>query len=240
MLQSCFQFYILIFHLPVSDKIVAMLRRILKFIWRTILFAGALGLLGLFLPRLFTTLHAWNKIYVTGDAPTERVAIIFGAGLRRDGSPTAVLRDRVETGASLYFNGKVEKLLMSGDNQPEYYNEPEAMRQYAVSLGVPVEAIVLDFAGRRTYDTCFRAKAVFGINNALLVTQRFHLPRALFLCNVLGVKAYGVEANNLNYRRSSLFFWNVREQFATITAFMDVFVEKPIPVLGQAQPIFLD
>lgn len=224
----------------ISCKIAAMLKRILKFVWRTVLFAGTLGLLGLLLPRLVTTLHAINKIYADGDAPSERVAIIFGAGLRRDGSPTAVLRDRVETGASLYFSGTVEKLLMSGDNTTENYNEPAAMRNYALSLGVPEEAVVLDYAGRRTYDTCYRAKAVFGVDSALLVTQRFHLPRALFLCNMLGVKAYGVEANNLNYRRSSLFFWNVREQFATFTAFVDVFVEKPVPVLGQAEPIFLD
>lgn len=217
-----------------------MFRKILKFIWRTVLFTVSLGALGLILPRLITTLHAMNKILPVGDAPAERVAIVFGAGLRRDGSPTAVLRDRVETGASLYFSGKVEKLLMSGDNSELYYNEPGAMRAYALSLGVPDEAIVLDYAGRRTYDTCYRAKAIFGVESALLVTQRFHLPRALFLCNVLGVKAYGVEADNLNYRRSSLFFWNLREQFATLTAFMDVFVERPVPVLGQAQPIFLD
>lgn len=217
-----------------------MLKKIIKYIWRTLLLAGALGLLGLLLPRLITALHAWNKIYQANEAPTERVAIIFGAGLRRDGTPTAVLRDRVETGASLYFNGRVEKLLMSGDNQLIEYNEPQAMRQYAISLGVPDEAIVLDYAGSRTYDTCYRAHAIFGVDGALLVTQKFHLPRALFLCNILGVKAYGVEANNLNYRGSSLLFWNIREQFATFTAFMDVFVQRPIPTLGQAEPIFLD
>ena len=217
-----------------------MIKRIFKIIWRTFLFTTTVGLLGLLLPRLITTLHAWNKIHPVVDAPAERVAIIFGAGLRRDGSPTAVLRDRVETGANLYFSGKAEKLLMSGDNQSVYYNEPQAMRQYAISLGVPDEAIVMDSAGSRTYDTCYRAKAIFGVESALLVTQRFHLPRALFLCNALGVKAAGVEANNLNYRSSSLFFWNVREQFATFTAFMDVYFEKPTPVLGQAQPIFLD
>ena len=179
-------------------------------------------------------------MHSTEDSPSERVAIIFGAGLRRDGTPTAILRDRVETGASLYFAGKVEKLLMSGDNQVVEYNEPESMRQYALSLGVPDEAIVLDYAGRRTYDTCYRAKAIFGVDSALLVTQRFHLPRALFLCNALGVKAVGVEANNNSYLKRSLFIWNVREQFATFTAFMDVFVRKPIPILGQAEPIFLN
>jgi len=217
-----------------------MIRRILKFIWRTLLFIILIGVFGLFLPRLITALYAWNKLFLVKDSPSERVAIIFGAGLLRDGSPTAVLRDRVETGAELYFTGKVEKLLLSGDNQVVEYNEPEAMRQYAISLGVPEQVIVLDYAGRRTYDTCYRAKVIFGISKALLVTQKFHLPRALFLCNALGVQASGVEANNRNYRRSSLIFWNIREQFATFSAFVDVFIEKPALILGQPEPIFLD
>ena len=197
-------------------------------------------MLGLLLPRLITSLYALNKIHLAEDAPSERVAIIFGAGLRRDGRPTAVLRDRVETGAQLYFNGKVEKLLMSGDNQVVEYNEPEAMRQYALELGVPDQDIVLDFAGRRTYDTCYRAKSIFGLESAILVTQKFHLPRALFLCNALGVKATGVEANNNYYLKRSRFFWNVREQFATFTAFMDIYVDKPTLILGQPEPIFAD
>ena len=197
-------------------------------------------MLGFFLPRLITTLYAWNRIYQADQAPAERVAIVFGAGLRRDGFPTAILRDRVETGARLYLEGKVEKLLLSGDNSVEYYNEPEAMRQYAVSLGVPDAAIVLDYAGRRTYDTCFRAKAIFGVESALLVTQKFHLPRALFLCNTLGITASGVEANNLNYRNISLLIWNVREQLATVAAFLDVYVDKPSLVLGLPEPIFLN
>jgi SanA protein len=217
-----------------------MLKRIFRWIWRILLLAGGIALLGLLLPRLFTSLYAWNKIHSVDDAPSERIAIIFGAGLRRDGRPTAVLRDRVETGVRLYFDGKAEKLLMSGDNRAVEYNEPEAMRQYALSLGVPEKDIVLDYAGTRTYDTCYRAKSIFGLESVLLVTQKFHLPRALFLCNVLGIEAQGVEANNLNYSRRSLVFWNIREQFATFTAFMDIYVEEPIPILGQPEPIFAD
>ena len=148
--------------------------------------------------------------------------------------------DRVETSANLYFGGKVKKILMSGDNSLENYNEPEAMRQYALSLGVPDEAIVLDYAGRRTYDTCYRAKAIFGAESAILVTQKFHLPRALFLCNALGLKAAGVEANHLRYRNRSLLLWNIREQLATVGAFWDVYVENPVPVLGDPEPLFVD
>lgn len=217
-----------------------MLKKILKILWKAILILCTAGLLGVLLPRLITMLYSWNRTYQVDQAPVERVAIVFGAGLRRDGTPTAILRDRVETAVRLYRDGKVEKLLMSGDNSVEYYNEPEAMRQYAVSLGVPDQAIVLDYAGQRTYDTCFRAKAIFGVKSALLVTQKFHLPRALFLCNMLGITASGVEANNLNYRNMSLLIWNVREQLATAAAFLDLYVDKPSPILGLPEPIFMD
>ena len=216
------------------------LKRFFQFLWRFVLTLGMLGLLGVILPRLITTIYSMNRIYQKDDAPSERLAIVFGAGLRRDGTPTPILRDRVETAASLYFSGRVEKLLMSGDNSFLNYNEPESMRQYAISLGVPENAIAMDYAGRRTYDTCYRAKAVFGMESALLVTQKFHLPRALFLCNALGLKAYGVEANNRNYRDGALFIWNFREQLATVGAFLDVYVSSPLPVLGEPEPLFVD
>ena len=201
---------------------------------------GAIGILGLILPRIITTIFSLNRIYQKENAPATQLAIVFGAGLRRDGSPTAILRDRVETAADLYFSGKVEKILMSGDNRFEYYNEPESMRQYALSLGVPDAAIALDYAGRRTYDTCYRAKAIFGASEALLVTQKFHLPRALFLCNALGLNSYGIEANNIRYRKISLLIWNFREQIATLGAFIDVYLSNPVPVLGNPEPLFGD
>jgi len=217
-----------------------MVKRMFIFLWHTIKVIGLLGLAGVILPRVITTIYSINKIYQKEDAPHERVAIVFGAGLRRDGTPTPILRDRVETAAELYFNGRVEKILMSGDNRFVNYNEPESMRRYALSLGVPDDAIVLDYAGRRTYDTCYRAKAIFGVNSTLLVTQKFHLPRALFLCNALGIKASGVEAKNRQYWGGSLFIWNFREQLATVGAFLDVYVNTPLPVLGKPEPIFVD
>ena len=92
------------------------------------------------------------------------------------------------------------------------------MRQHARSLGVPDEAIVLDYAGRRTYDTCYRAKAIFGVESAILVTQKFHMPRVLFTCNALGLKAVGVEADNYYYLKRSRLYWNIRED-ATVGEF---------------------
>ena len=186
-----------------------MWKTFLKWTWRFIRTLVLLGLLIFFLPRIITSIYAMFKSYSVENVPADRVAIVFGAGLRRDGTPTAVLRDRVETAARLYVDGKVEKLLMSGDNRVLDYNEPEAMRQHALSLGIPDEAIVLDYAGRRTYDTCFRAKAIFGLKSAILVTQKFHMSRALFTCNALGLNAVGVEAANYYYLKRSLLYWNI-------------------------------
>jgi SanA protein len=177
-------------------------------------------------------------VYTAADVPPHRVAIVFGAGLWRNGNPTPVLIDRVTTAANLYFAGKVEKLLFSGDNRFVDYNEPEAMRQLALSLGVPSDAIVRDYAGRRTYDTCYRAKAIFGVDKAILVTQAFHMPRAIYLCNHLGVDSVGVESDLRIYRKSSVLYWDMRELLATTAALWDVNIGHPIPVLGKQEPIF--
>ena len=197
-----------------------------------------LGLLVLFVPRLVTGLYARPRTYAPAEVPTRRVAIVFGAGLWRDGSPTPILIDRVTAAANLYFTGKVEKLLMSGDNRFVNYNEPEAMQKLALSLGVPNESIVLDYAGRRTYDTCYRARAIFGVTEAILVTQKFHLPRALYLCNHLGVDSIGVEADLRTYPKVSMLYWNLRELLATDAALWDVHISHPVPVLGKQEPIF--
>ena len=197
-----------------------------------------LGFLSLTIPRLVTGLFAKPRVYSGEEVPLKKVAIVFGAGLRRDGSPTPILRDRVITAVDLYLNGKIEKLLLSGDNSKVGYNEPLAMRDLALSLGVPEDDLVLDYAGRRTYDTCYRAKAIFGLTEAILVTQSFHLTRAIYTCNHLKVAALGVSANNLVYRRSSLLYWNLRESLATLAAMWDVHIGHPVPVLGEFEPIF--
>jgi SanA protein len=211
-----------------------VLRMILKLIFILILASAAIVLL----PRLLTALYALPRTFSPQEVPVKTVAVVFGAGLWRDGSPTPVLRDRVQTAANLYFAGKAQKLLMSGDNTTAYYNEPGAMLQYAIELGVPQEAVVVDYAGRRTYDTCLRAREIFGATDVILVTQSFHLPRAIFTCNNLGVKGVGVPADLRVYRRGSLLFWNLRELPATLTALWDLFVQRPDVVLGLPEPIF--
>ena len=221
-------------------RIARMSKQTWKFIRNISIVIAAVGFLVLFLPRFITTLYSSTRIYTVASAPTGRVAVVFGAGLTRDGQPTLILKDRVRTAVQLYLGGKVEKLLMSGDNQGIHHDEPGAMRDYAVSLGVPAGAIVLDNSGDRTYDTCYRARSIFGLDSALLVTQEFHLPRALFLCNALGIRAVGVDANNYRYWPPLMLIWNIREQLATVGAFWDVYVERPLPVLGKPEPIFTE
>lgn len=207
-------------------------------ILRIFLLLLAAGIAVFALPRLASELYATARIAKPTEVTPRPVAIVFGAGLQRDGTPTAVLRDRVATAADLYFTGKVQKLLLSGDNRFVDYNEPGAMRAYALELGVPDEDIVLDYAGRRTYDTCYRAREIFGVQQAILVTQRFHLPRALLICNGLGLDGVGVSADRQPYRHSSQAIWNLRELPATLVAFIDTYVTRPLPVLGDKEPIF--
>lgn len=197
----------------------------MKMLWR-ILWAvlGLVGLAGgtLAAVRGYVQWRYAPRIVPAAEAPPVTVAVVFGAGLRRDGTPQPVLYDRVATAVDLYHAGKVQKLLMSGDGRGPFYNEPEAMRQTALQLGVPAEAIWLDEAGLDTFATCERALRLFDARSAVLVTQAFHLPRALFLCESLGVPMWGVAADRRIYRQSSVFFWNMRETLATANAIWEV------------------
>jgi vancomycin permeability regulator SanA len=211
----------------------------LKKLLKTIIWVGFLSaLFPVLIWLLFKVIYAEKIIQVNDATMDYPVAIVFGAGLRWDGSPTPVLRDRVQAAVELYNQGRVKKLLLSGDNRFIDYNEPGAMQEYALELGVPPEDLVLDYAGRRTYDTCYRANAIFKVENAYLVTQNFYLPRALFLCNQFGIEALGINADLREYSNYSLRYWNFREMFATTSALWDVWIKKPLPVLGEELPIF--
>jgi SanA protein len=142
----------------------------------------------------------------------------------------------MDTAITLYKKGLVSKILVSGDNRFVDYNEPGSMYIYALSKGIPPDDVVRDYAGRRTYDTCYRAKAIFQVSDVILVTQAYHLPRALYLCNHLGLNAQGVTSDN-SYYTYSYAVWTVREWVARAGALWDIWIEKPLPVLGQPEPI---
>ena len=177
------------------------------------------------------TIYA-SRIYIRpADLPDHQVAIVFGAAVRGD-RPTPVLADRVEAAVELYQSGRVQKLIMTGDNRFVDYNEPAAMIAYAVELGVPEDDLVADYAGRRTYDSCYRARDIFGVNQAVLVTQSFHLNRALFICDRLGLDVIGYAADRRVYPGSQ-WVWRLREVPALALAWWDTTIRRPVPVLGE-------
>lgn len=161
-----------------------------------------------------------------------RVGIVFGAGVAETGEPSPALEDRITTAVELYRAGRVRKLLMSGDNRFINYNEPAVMKATAIRRGVPEQDVIEDFAGRRTYDTCYRAHEIFGVERAVLVTQEFHLNRAIYLCESFGVDSIGISADRRQYEDSTKSWWQWRETFASAAAWLDVNLWKPTPVLG--------
>lgn len=167
-----------------------------------------------------------SKIYTDVPAiPARPVGIVFGAGLNRDGSPSWMLSDRLDGAIALYKAAKVEKLLLTGDEVTSL--EISAMRTYAIQKGVPEAKILTDSAGLRTYDSCYRAIHNFGINSAILITQGYHLPRALFTCNGLGIDAVGFKAGQDNYPNQS--YYNQREFLATFVSWLDITITHPKP-----------
>jgi SanA protein len=195
-----------------------MLPKMLKFSRRGLLIGTAATLLFI-VPGWLLDRRNDSRIFLPGEAPTHPIAIVFGAGLRRDGRPTTVLADRIAVAVELYQTGRVSRILLSGSARPDGYNEAQSMRSYAIQLGVPDEDLLVDSGGDRTFTTCTRAREIFGIDSATLVTQRYHLPRALILCDAIGIDAHGVASDLHSYRAER--FWAVRESFATLRAFVD-------------------
>ena len=174
------------------------------------------------------------------DAPetAPRVAIVFGARVYSRERLSAMLRDRMDTAIDLYFAGKVDKLLLSGgQNGGLEYDEPAAMIAHALERGVPAADLQPDFGGLRTYDSCYRAANIFQVEQAVLVTQEFHLPRALLLCDNLGIDVVGVKADRRVYDPRSIAFSETREIPALLAALIDL-VRRPLPpILGDPIPL---
>ena len=164
-----------------------------------------------------------------------RVAIVFGARVFPDGRLTNSLYDRVLTAVELYRAGRVKKLLMTGDRQNDSYDEPAAMKKMAIELGVAESDIFVDNDGKRTYDSCYRAKEIFEIRKAILVTQDYHQPRALYLCNSLGVESIGITANRRTYDRED--YYHLREFFSVASAWSEINIMAYEVAKGEKQPI---
>ncbi len=125
--------------------------------------------------------------------------IVLGAGVRPDGTPTWMLEDRILVGQELYEKGAAKKILVSGDHGRVDYDEVNTMKGYCIEKGIPSEDVFMDHAGFETYDTMYRAKEVFGAKKVVIVTQKYHLYRSLYIAKKLGLEAYGVSADLRGY-----------------------------------------
>lgn len=214
----------------------------MKYFWITIIALIVIGLVGVFCAYF---INKWVKSYGVGKIKQSaeevenemppRVAIVYGAAVFKNGRLSDVLFDRVYTAVELYKAGKVKKLLMSGDNSRQEYDEPTAMKNLAIKRGVPENDIVMDFAGRRTYDSCCRAKEIFEIKKAIHVTQGFHLPRAIYLCEKIGIESIGIKADRRKYRDEGI--WNKREFLAVLSAWFEINFVPFKPIGGKKAPI---
>jgi vancomycin permeability regulator SanA len=189
---------------------------------RWLLLAGLLALLVLVgTPPAVALLSTSGERYPADQAPNAPVAIVLGAGLDGSGRPSLFLSERIAVAAQLYHRGAVRALLMSGDNSRRDYDEVGVMAAEAQRLGVPGSAIVQDHAGFDTYSSCYRARSVWGIHRAVLVSQPFHLARAVWTCRRLGVQAIGAATRSDDGLSVTWYGW-LREIPATDKAVVDV------------------
>ena len=161
--------------------------------------------------------------------------LVLGAGVRADGRPSPMLEDRLLQGIALYKMGASNKLLMSGDNTRKGYDEVNTMKQYALDKGIASEDIFMDHAGISTYDSIYRAKEIFQADNVIIVTQQYHLYRALYISESLGINAYGVSADPRIYVGQEL--RDLREIMARAKDFVKCIFKPPASILGEVIPV---
>jgi SanA protein len=171
----------------------------------------------------------------TGQWTRPRVAVVFGASVYSNGELSPVLEDRVDTAIELYHAEKVDRILVSGDNRHPSYNEPKAMHEYLITHAVAPQHVIIDYGGRSTYETCLRAREIFGLNRVVLVSQSYHLSRSLYIANELGLDAVGM-AGDLRLKQQ-IDYQSFRELAAEIKAYYNLNFIPPDVLLGEKMPI---
>lgn len=212
-----------------------------KIILRILIAALILALLGatcIFILNYTVTKSAEKYFLAQEEAQAQGdfdCILVLGAGVYANGSPTWMLRDRLNTGIALYKGGAAPKLLMTGDHGRTHYDEVNAMKDHAINAGIAAEDVFMDHAGFSTYESMYRARDIFQAKRVLIVTQRYHLYRAVYIARALGLDAYGTETPPQIY--GGEFMRDVREVAARVK---DVFTTwlKPEPTyLGEAIPV---
>ena len=208
--------------------------------WRRVLAILLVGgvVLGV-APTGYALAASAGRISTVDDVPSEPVALVFGAGLDIRGEPMPFLRARLDLARQLYAAGKVRVVLVSGDNRRANYNEPDAMRDYLIDNGIPAAKVIADYAGFDTYATCVRAKRIFGVDQAIVVTQSYHLPRAVATCRSIGLDGWGVGDSSVKPDAEEWDSDVVREWPANIKMAWDLLSRRQ-PVLGEVETSVTD
>lgn len=157
--------------------------------------------------------------------------LVLGASVYADGTPSGILQDRLNEAARLYFAGDAPRIIVSGDGRQTSYNEPAAMKEYLIGLGIPSSAIFCDRAGYSTYDSSYRARYIFNCSSLIIVTQSYHLPRALYSARGLGIDAVGVPSNGGPYANQG--YYDLREIPARTKDFIYTLAKKTSAILGE-------
>jgi vancomycin permeability regulator SanA len=195
--------------------------------------AAVLGLLSVAGGEIWVRTAAHGRVFSEADIPDAPVALVLGAEVYADGSPSAFLAARLDIAKRLLEAGKVKVILLSGDNSRYSYDEPGDMEVYLIARGVPASQIVLDYAGFDTYDSCARAHRIFGVNRAIVVTQSFHIDRAIALCRSLGVNANGIGDSSVKIYTGPWRRDVIRERGANVKAVLDVVSRRDPVFLGR-------
>jgi len=217
---------------PLLDS-VSGVRRLISYPWRRwprltkFAIGGAIALvLVVAAANLYVLWSGGDSTSSVADVPKTEVAIVPGALVERDGDLSVMLAARVEQASRLWHAGKVEKILVSGDHGTWKYDEPDTMRKALVRDGVAPEDVFEDHAGFDTWATMVRARRIFGVDEAVVITQGFHMPRALYLADAAGIDATGLTADLHHWgyqgRKST-----VREVLSRVKAVADVTLDTP-------------
>jgi SanA protein len=198
--------------------------------FKKIFILAFIGLIVILITNYYVKSNTESSIYNSQKAiPKTTVGIIFGAGINGD-QPSKYLKDRLDTGILLYKNQKIQKILLSGDNGRDEHDELTVMKTYCYKNGVDTTKIYVDYAGFDSYSTIYRAKHLFKVDTAILVSQKYHLARAVYLGNSLGVKSYGFVANVGEYKGHQ--YVKTREYLSVFKAVIDVFRDREPRFMG--------
>ena len=204
----------------------------MKKFWIAILLLAIIGVWAVLLCNGSISRYSKDRLYDSVDEiPHRHATVVLGTSpIGRSGGPNLYFINRIEACTDLYNAGKTDRIIVSGDNSVKEYNEPEAMRQALIEKGIPAEVIFLDYAGFRTLDSVVRAKEVFGQSQFIIISQKFHNERAVFLAGKKGIDAIGYNAAGVDAYYG--FLTSVREKFARCKVFIDLIIGKDPHFLG--------